>query len=168
LHTAPAVNLVPWGVYAPSVVTGAIASPQGLAGQQTAAAAHVSVTVDVQNSGAVADTFSWVATLYDASGAALGTASSSGALGPGGWARNASSITVAGPVNLWSVSAPYLHTLAVVLTAGSGTVDATNVTIGVRSAIFNANAGLLLNGLPLQIQGFRCVGAAPALSAYLQ
>ncbi len=29
-----------------------------------------------------------------------------------------------------------------------------NVTIGVRSAIFDANAGFLLNGLPLQIQGF--------------
>jgi beta-galactosidase len=155
LNTAPALNLVPWGIYAPSVITGAISSPLGLAGAQTAASAVVDATVDVQNSGAAADSWALALTLYDAAGGVAATgAASGGPLAPGGWARAAVTLALVAPT-LWSVSTPYLYTLAAALTAGAAkTVDAANVTIGVRSAIFDANAGLLLNGLPHQIRGF--------------
>lgn len=155
LETAPALNLVPWGVYAPSVVTGAISSPAGLAGPQTATGALVSVTLDAQNSGSTADSYSYTASLLDATGATVATASGAGPmLPPGGWARNASALTLQF-ANLWSVSTPYLYSLAVALTATNAkTVDTFNVSIGIRSAIFDANKGFLLNGLPLQIQGF--------------
>ena len=155
IETAPALNLVPWGVYAPSLVTGAISSPAGLAGPQTASGALLSITLDVQNSGATADAYSYAVALVDATGATVATASGAGpTLPPGGWARNSTPLTLTF-ANLWSVSTPYLYTLAVSLTATNAkTVDAVNVTVGVRSAIFDANKGFLLNGLPVQIQGF--------------
>lgn len=155
ISTAPAMNIVPWSVYAPSLITGVISSPNGLAGQQTAASSLVSVTVDVQNSGTVSDSYSIVSTLLDASGTTVASKSIQGvALPPGGWARNATPLLL-DMTNLWSVSSPYLYTLSVALTAtNSKTVDTVNVSIGIRSAIFDANKGFLLNGLPLQIQGF--------------
>ena len=157
LNTAPAVNLVPWGVYAPSVVTGAISSPQGLKGPQTAASALVRATVDVQNSGASgSDTYSIEMVLFDTSGAivARGSASNGSPLAPGAWNRSAITLTLSG-VTLWSPSTPTLYTLQTTLTATAAqTTDAVNITIGVRSAIFDANNGFLLNGLPMQIQGF--------------
>ena len=155
LNTAPALNLVPWGVYAPAVVTGAISSPQGLAGPQSAASAVINAAVDVQNSGTAPDAFSVAMRVLDAGGAVLASGSASGgALAPGGWARATITLTLAN-VTLWSVSTPTLLTVATTLTAASaGSVDAANVTIGVRSAIFDANAGLVLNGIPMQIQGF--------------
>ena len=39
------------------------------------------------------------------------------------------------------------------LTTESGMVDSTNTTIGVRSALFSANAGFILNGIPQKIKG---------------
>ena len=57
LNTAPAINIVPWSLYAPSVITGTVSSPQGSAGPQVASAALVTVNVEVQNSGPKSD--SW-------------------------------------------------------------------------------------------------------------
>lgn len=58
LNTAPAINIVPWSLYAPSVVTGTVSSPQGSAGPQTASAALITVNVEVQNSGPKNDSWS--------------------------------------------------------------------------------------------------------------
>lgn len=94
-----------------------------------------------------------VSTVYDASGAAVGSASDSGsALPPGGWYRSTKQITLTN-VNLWNVAAPYLYTVSSLLTSGSG-VDQVNITIGVRNAFFDANHGFILNGIPTKIQGF--------------
>ena len=141
-------------LYAPSVITGTISSPQGSEGQQTATAALVTVNVEAQNSGSKSDTWSVTTTVYDAAGAAVGSAQDSGAaLPPGGWVRSTKQITLEN-VNLWNVAAPYLYTVASVLTSGSGAADAVNVTIGVRNAYFDANRGFVLNGIPTKIQGF--------------
>jgi len=87
-------------------------------------------------------------------GAAVGSAQDSGAaLPPGGWVRSTKQITLES-VNLWNVAAPYLYTVASVLTSGSGAADAVNITIGVRNAYFDANRGFILNGIPTKIQGF--------------
>lgn len=157
LNTAPTTNLVPWGVYIPSVLTGAISSPFGLSGQQTAASAYVPLFIDVQNSkasGTANDSFTLTATLVDAGGGVVGSTNGGGSLPPGGWARITPPPMNPSNVNLWSPSTPYLYTMMVTLTGPGGSVDSVNTTIGLRSAIFDANSGFLMNGLPLQIQGF--------------
>lgn len=114
-------------------------------------------TVDVQNSGASgADSYSIAMVLFDASGAVLarGSATNGAPLAPGAWNRSSITLSLVG-VTLWSPSTPTLLTLQTTLTATAArTTDSVNVTIGVRSAIFDANQGFLLNGLPMQIQGF--------------
>jgi beta-galactosidase len=112
------------------------------------------VNVEVQNSGAKTDTWSVVSTIYDATGAAVGSAQDSGSgLAAGGWVRSTKQVTLT-DVSLWNIAAPYLYTVAAVLTSGSGTVDTVNITIGIRNAYFDANFGFVLNGIPVKIQGF--------------
>jgi hypothetical protein len=153
INTAPSVNLVPWGIYAPSVVTGAITGD--LSGPQTATSAVIDATIDVQNSGAVGDSYTLSCAVVDASGAIVATGTAVGSpLAPAAWNRSSVTITLSSPT-LWSPSNPYLYTFTTTLTATNlKTVDSVNVTIGVRSAIFNSNQGLILNGFPLQIKGF--------------
>lgn len=154
LNTAPAINIVPWSLYAPSVITGAVTSPQGTAGPQTATTALVTVNVEVQNSGPKSDTWSISSTIYDAAGLAVGSAQDSGSALPlGGWVRSTKQVTLQN-VNLWNVASPYLYTVSSTLTSGSGTVDVVNVTIGIRNAYFDANYGFIFNGIPTKIQGF--------------
>jgi len=159
LNTAPLLNLVPWGIYAPSVITGPISSPLGLAGQQTTTSVYFPVYVDIQHSGAASGggnvTFSLTSTLLNADGLSVGMFTARGSLPPSGWIRVQSEINFSPDtiINLWSPSSPYLYTLNVNLSSAAGE-DVETVSVGVRSAIFDANAGLLMNGLPLQIQGF--------------
>ena len=56
---------------------------------------------------------------------------------------------------LWSVGRPYLYTLSTAVkdTAGN-TLDATNVTIGVRAPVFDASTGFHLNGESVRMRGF--------------
>lgn len=61
---------------------------------------------------------------------------------------------VAPPVQLWNLARPYLYTLVTTLSTADGTyTDTVNVTFGVRSAVFDANRGFLLNGLPQKVKG---------------
>ena len=60
--------------------------------------------------------------------------------------------TITDPL-LWSPDSPNLYA-AVVKVLGNGAVrDAEHVSFGVRTAIFDADKGFLLNGKPLRIQG---------------
>ena len=58
---------------------------------------------------------------------------------------------------LWNVARPYLYTVTSVLTSTAAgnvtTTDTINTTIGIRSAVFAANQGFLLNGLPQKMKG---------------
>lgn len=62
-------------------------------------------------------------------------------------------------VQLWNLNRPYLYTLVTSIevrdaaTSAPISTDSVNTTIGVRSAIFDANRGFLLNGLPQKIKG---------------
>jgi beta-galactosidase/beta-glucuronidase len=157
-HTAltvqPNASIVPWGVYAPSVITGAISSPQGLAGPQTAASAVVNLQTDIAYAGTDSTGWTLTSSVLDASGNVVGSAKSTGTLGAGGWSRVAQTIVLNGSVNLWNLASPYLYTVNSQFSASNGQSDAVNTTIGIRSAIFDANAGFLLNGLPQKIKGF--------------
>ena len=59
-------------------------------------------------------------------------------------------------VRLWNLARPYLYTVVTTVTATAGAqtfTDTVNTTIGVRSAVFSADRGFLLNGLPQKIKG---------------
>jgi hypothetical protein len=49
-------------------------------------------------------------------------------------------------VELWNLERPYLYTVQTALTTPSGMSDSINTTIGVRSALFSADSGFVLNG----------------------
>lgn len=54
---------------------------------------------------------------------------------------------------LWSPETPVLYTANLKLQDEAVTVDELNVRFGVRSAIFDANKGFILNGNPVKIKG---------------
>ena len=56
-------------------------------------------------------------------------------------------------VNLWNLRRPYLYTVTTTLTTPGGLRDSVNTTIGVRSALFSADSGFVLNGIPQKIKG---------------
>lgn len=60
-------------------------------------------------------------------------------------------------VQLWNLQHPALYTVTTTTSAAIGAStydDLVNTTIGVRSATFSAEHGLLLNGLPQKVKGF--------------
>jgi beta-galactosidase len=54
---------------------------------------------------------------------------------------------------LWSVEEPNLYAAIVTVEAGGKPRDAERVSFGVRTAVFDADQGFILNGKPLKIQG---------------
>ena len=59
-------------------------------------------------------------------------------------------------VQLWNLARPYLYTIITTVTATAGSqnfTDTVNTKIGVRSAVFSADRGFLLNGLPQKVKG---------------
>ena len=152
ITAAPRSYILPWGVYAPSFVTGDISSPQGADGPQTSTSALVNVFTDVSNTGVSAVAYTLITSVVDATGAVLATASSTGSLdATTGWARVSQSITLNGPVNLWNTASPYLHTVISNLTtitsslaAAVTTNDVVTTRIGIRRAVISADQGLLV------------------------
>ena len=54
---------------------------------------------------------------------------------------------------LWSVDAPNLYSAVVTVESGGKARDAERVSFGVRTAVFDADKGFLLNGKSIKIQG---------------
>jgi len=84
LDTAPLLSVVPWGFFAPALLTGAVHSPGGAAAPQTADGATLSPRVDVANAGAAPVNGTVTFALADAGGAVLCIASAPFALPAGG------------------------------------------------------------------------------------
>lgn len=159
LHTAPLVSIVPWGFFAPSLLTGAIHG--GAAEPQTADGALLSPQVDVANAGAAPANGTITFALTDASGATVCSASAPYSLPPGGWARVGAAIpcgSPAAPLRLWNTAAggAYLHNASATLTpsGGGGAIDAASARVGLRAAVFTAADGFTLNGEKVVLRGF--------------
>ena len=54
---------------------------------------------------------------------------------------------------LWTDREPYLYTLTVSLCAGGEDIDETSLKVGIRTAVFDADKGFLLNGERVKIKG---------------
>jgi beta-galactosidase len=133
------VHLGHWGTF--------VATPS-----VTASSAAVVVETEVDNE---SDRDAAVALESDLVGpdgqvAASGTASAE--VGPGGTRVLRQQIDLPRPV-LWSPDAPALYTLRSRLSGAGSEIDATATPFGVRTAVFDADRGFLLNGVPTKLKG---------------
>ena len=152
---SPGPYLGPWGVYAPSNVTGPITWTGGV----PFADAQLMPSVEVWNNDTgPAQSFIVDLTVFDASGKVVATSS-----GPGTTSGAVTTWTPPQPLplpgaTLWHlVPKPALYTLATSLTVGSIVVDAHNVTFGVRTIRFDGDTGFYLNGVATKSASVPCV-----------
>ncbi len=111
----------------------------------------LSTVVQNESAQAVSAKVSWK--ILDASGATVATAESPAQSIPvNGLSPYTATARLANPA-LWSVDEPNLYSAIVTVEAGGSARDAERVTFGVRTAVFDADRGFLLNGKTLKIQG---------------
>jgi len=153
--TTPGPFISPWGVYAPSNVTGAISWSGGL----PSADATVSPSVEVwTNTTGPAQQFSVSLSVSDPTGKVVGTATGSGSVVAGTptvWTP--SSPIFLTQASLWHLvsppASPALYKLTTTLTVAGTVVDDTTVTFGIRQTYFDAATGFYLNGVGTKIMG---------------
>jgi beta-galactosidase len=91
--------------------------------------------------------------IVDAKGATVATADAAAqTVAVDGTATYTATAKVANPA-LWSVDEPNLYSAIVAVESDGKVRDAERVTFGVRTAVFDADKGFLLNGKPVKIQG---------------
>jgi beta-galactosidase len=151
MKTAP-LRIAYWGVFA--------SSPQVAADRATV---HVETTV--ANGLDHASSCVIGTALLDAQGNTVVTQESPHSFAAGESFRFAHDLAVANP-RLWSVDHPYLYTVRATLRQGEQVVDLCDTPTGIRSAVFDADRGFLLNGERVKLRGVclhpegGCVGAA--------
>ncbi len=93
----------------------------------------------------------WI--IRDPAGVTVATAQSTEqSLSPDGSLQFAASATITNP-RLWSPDTPNLYSATVTVSTGGKQRDGEVVSFGVRTALFDADKGFLLNGKVLKIQG---------------
>lgn len=90
--------------------------------------------------------------IRDATAKVVTAARSELTIGPGGSTIAAASLTIARP-HRWDVDDPHLYTLTSEVIEGNRAVDRYLTPFGVRTIAFNRDAGFLLNGRQLKLQG---------------
>ena len=115
--------------------------------------ATLSLATMVQNQGMQAETAKVSWKILDAAGKTVATVEAAPqSIEVDGCAAFTATATVANPA-LWSVEAPNLYTAIATLEADGKARDAERVGFGVRTVLFDADKGLLLNGKSIKIQG---------------
>ncbi len=128
-------------------------------------AATVATSTVVRNETEAAGNITLRSTVLDATGLTVATAEKTAEIPAGAEHRFDHSVVIADPA-MWSPETPNLYTLRNELLRAGVAVDAADTPFGVRSAVFDSNRGLLLNGVPYKMQGVcehhdaGCVGAA--------
>jgi beta-galactosidase len=133
------VHLGKWETFVRSTVSGNSAS--------------LALSTVVQNEGAqaVSGRVHWK--ILDAKGATVATVESPAqSITANGSTAFSATAKLTNPA-LWSVDSPNLYTAEVSVEAGGSMRDAERVNFGVRTAVFDADHGFLLNGKQLKIQG---------------
>jgi len=162
------VFLGPWGIYAPSQVTGTI---NWAANGQPTADAVVNPFIEVWSNSSTSASFSLSVQVVDSNGNVVGTSSGSGSVPPYGnvtWSP-ASPISL-NSASLWHLVypplVPSLYTLVTVLSVNNVPIDMHNVTFGIRETQWRNDTGFWLNGINTKILGsanhqdFAAVGVA--------
>jgi beta-galactosidase len=115
--------------------------------------ATLALATVVQNEGkqAASTKVSWK--ILDANGASVATAESSEQSVPAGGSVTYNSDTRLANPALWSVNEPNLYSALVTVESDGKVRDRERVTFGVRTSVFDAEKGFILNGKPVKIQG---------------
>lgn len=133
------VAVEPWSVF--------ITTPK-----VSADASVVNMSLTAGNHSAKAENLEVVATIVDGSGKTV-SESRTKAMIPAGKSEDVSLAFAPTKMNLWSPESPSLYTMNVELSADGKVLDRVSESFGVRSIAYSADAGFLLNGEPVLING---------------
>lgn len=133
--------------------------------EPSGAGATAAVVVDLKNEGDVSANGDVALLVVDADGAEVARASVATSMAA--WADGqVEAVLTWDRVRLWSTETPHQYRLVVDVSVGGRVVDRYEQPFGVRTAVFDADRGFLLNGQPLKLLGACChqdhagVGAA--------
>jgi beta-galactosidase len=134
------IHVAHWGTFVTTPVADAKASV-------------VQVKTLVQNEGQRAANCTLVTSIIDKKGKVVQTAESGQSIAANsGSYEFVQQLKIETP-HLWSVENPYLYTVRSKLSNRSVIVDVYNTTLGIRTAVFDADKGFLLNGRQVKLNG---------------
>lgn len=139
LVTTDKLHIDQWGVFARTV-------------DADATNATVDISIDLRNEYSKEQSCTVITKFVDAAGKEAGSAASSVKTTPGQSQKIAQQIRISQPIR-WSVEHPYLYKLIVAIKSGGIIVDNYTVAFGIRTAQFDPNKGLLLNGQHVKLKG---------------
>lgn len=139
LHATHPLHVVQWGTF--------VAYPR-----ITREAATAEVKTTIANALGTSEQCWLTTTILDKDGKAVQAAETSQSVAPAGDYEVTQQIVIQNP-RLWSPSDPYLYTVRSTLRTSEGVVDIYDTPTGIRSAIFDAEHGFLLNGDPIKLNG---------------
>jgi len=131
----------------------ATAGPYAYATDISAESARITVEVPIENGRSAAGRVETLVTVADATGSVVLRLSHADEIAAGGRTVAVVSGILANPI-LWGPVHPHIYTVHCSLTAGGAAVDASEVSLGVRSARWSATEGLFLNGSHLKLHGW--------------
>jgi beta-galactosidase len=138
LSTVPPVHVDHWGTF---VTTPVVANDS----------AQVQIETDVRNEAAGSVTVDVESTILNGT-ATVSDSTGSVSVPAGGVAPLTQTAQITNP-RLWSPDSPHMYMLRTVIKQGSQVIDTYDTPFGVRSIKFDADKGLLLNGVPVKIKG---------------
>jgi beta-galactosidase len=129
------------------------AGPYVYASDIAAGSAKINIEIPVQNERSAAASAEIVATVFDRAGRAVLELKQPAAITAGGQTEVKLSGVLAKP-QLWEPAYPYLYKVVCVVRVGGRVVDSQEIPLGIRTARWDANAGLFLNGQHLKLHGW--------------
>lgn len=142
LEATGPVHVSPWGVY--------VTTPSA-----TADAAVVRIRTRVKNESSAAGDLTVENQVLDAERQSLGSIVATQSVAAASEAEFDQHLDLSAP-HLWSPTTPHLYRLRTILKRGTEILDEEETVFGVRSLVYDANRGFLLNGQPTKMLGM-CV-----------
>jgi len=144
LLKTPSLHIKPWGVFVSSEVE--------TANGKALSPARLNVSAALENAKESLAECELESTVVDSEGRSLASVRSGVSLKAFASAALEQSMVLASPA-LWSPESPSLYALRCVLFQDGRAIDSLETSFGVRSAVFDAERGFLLNGVPTKLKG---------------
>lgn len=113
---------------------------------------EVKISATLENSGSENKDVVLLAELFDSSGRAAGSIKSNATLLPGQKNEIVQNISIKNPA-LWSIDNPNLYNAKVSVLADDKVIDFSSTSFGIRDIKINAQEGLTINGVPVDMIG---------------
>ncbi len=139
LVTTDRVHVDQWGTY---ITTPAV----------SAESSRVTILTSVRNEAQGGQPVVLRTIVYDSAGKEIAAASTPIQIPPDSVTDIAQTLTISRPI-LWSLERPYLYRAVSSVTCGNRACDRYTTPFGVRSFVFRADSGFVLNGRPVKIRG---------------